>query len=313
MKNNRMQNSDTETRKAKPGTRKEFTQSGKFSVAILLPLFIMSLVLIYVAGHDDFSLVMVFGFVSLLLLICLLTFYKLTISIGDNDISFSMGIGLVRGKYPFPGIESCKPVINSILTGIGIRLLPGGWLFNVSGLKAIELAFKDKKRRIRIGTDRPDEIAALVNEKVGNFYATETDVTAGINRSGIFFAVAVLIIVLIFPVSLIFSGKRETEISVSNELVSIKGIYPMNIRYSDILNIDTISVLPAIRWRTNGFEMGKTLKGNFRLSDRTKVKLYVTKGTPPFIRLKTTMYTIYINYPQADRTRRLYNMLKTHL
>jgi PPE-repeat protein len=292
---------------------RQFTQSGKFSVAILLPLLLINLVLIFVAGHNDLSMAMVFGFASLLLLICLLTFYKLTISVSDNDISFTMGIGLVRGTYAFSGIESCRAVKNSVLTGIGIRLIPGGWLFNVSGLKAIELTFMNKKRKIRIGTDKPEEIARLVNEKTGNFYSGEGDSSGHLNRPGIFMAVTILIIILIFPVIMTLHGKRETEVKAGNDLVSIKGIYSMNIRYSDILNIDTISEMPAIRSRTNGYALGNTLKGNFRLSDRTKVKLYITKGVPPYIRIKTTMTTIYINYPQAARTRQLFGTLKAHL
>lgn len=47
--------------------------------------------------------------------------------------------------------------------GWGIRLPPHGWLFNVSGLDAveIELAFG---RTFRVGTDRPGELAEAIQK-----------------------------------------------------------------------------------------------------------------------------------------------------
>ena len=41
--------------------------------------------------------------------------------------------------------------------GWGVRLTPYGWMFNVSGLDAVELTFESGKR-FRIGTDRPGEV-----------------------------------------------------------------------------------------------------------------------------------------------------------
>ena len=64
---------------------------------------------------------------------------------------------------------ACKP-ISYISLGWGIRLRPGVILFNVSGNKAIELEIKNKKRKIWIGTNCPEEIADFINSKRKNDY-----------------------------------------------------------------------------------------------------------------------------------------------
>ena len=99
---------------------------------------------------------------SALAIVLLLLFYKLTISITDQDVKFSMGIGIIKGKYKFSDINYCKPLSN-IPFGWGIRLRPGVILFIVSGNKAIELEIKDKNRKIWIGTNKPEEISQYIN------------------------------------------------------------------------------------------------------------------------------------------------------
>ena len=64
--------------------------------------------------------------------------------------------------------DSCTPVTNSIFDGIGIHKLSNGWIYNVSGLKSIELSFKDRFSTIRIGTNRPDEISDYITRLINH-------------------------------------------------------------------------------------------------------------------------------------------------
>lgn len=120
-------------------------------------------------------IILIFGFIiyqnrnlntllilSALAIVLLLLFYKLTISITDQDVKFSMGIGIIKGKYKLSDINYCKP-LSYITFGWGIRLRPGVILFNVSGNKAIELEIKNKNRKIWIGTNKPEEISQYIN------------------------------------------------------------------------------------------------------------------------------------------------------
>jgi hypothetical protein len=73
-----------------------------------------------------------------------------------------MGIGLINKKYPISDIKSVKIVKNNWMYGWGIRVIPGGWLYNVSGFKAIELRFHSSDKIIRIGTDKPEEVTSEI-------------------------------------------------------------------------------------------------------------------------------------------------------
>lgn len=290
---------------------KKFTQFGTFSVIVLLPLFIFSVVMIIVCGFDDLILFTVLSFISLTLLVCLLIFYKISITIDNSCLSFSLGIGFINKTFRITDIKSCKAVRNPAYYGIGIRLLPDGWLYNVSGLYAIELTLKNKKSKIRIGTNNPYEIAEIVSKLVGNEKSDGTkDDTA---QSGFYIFWAILFIVLALPAALIISGTREPKVIFTDSDFSIKGIYGVTINYSDIIQLDTISGMPKIRLRTNGYAFAKTFKGNFRLIDQEQAKLFIKRGFPPFIFIKTDKIRLYINFKNREKTLDLYDDIKTRL
>jgi len=61
---------------------------------------------------------------------------------------------------------------------------------------------------------------------------------------------------------------------------------------------------------TNGYALGKTKIGNFRLTDGEDVKLYVKSGFPPYILIHSrNNKPIYINFEDSRKTIELYNDL----
>lgn len=96
--------------------------------------------------------------------IVLLLAYKLTIRVTDTHVKFSMGIGIIHGKYKLEDIVYCQPD-SYFSMGWGIRLRPGGILYNVSGNKAIELSVRNKSGKIWLGTDHPEELADFINSQ----------------------------------------------------------------------------------------------------------------------------------------------------
>jgi len=290
---------------------KKYTQFGTFSVMLMLPLLIFFVVMILLSGFDNAIEILILSFLLITFLICLLIFYKLTIYVDNSHISFKLGTGLIHKEYPIADIESCKPVKNSFLYGIGIRLTPDGWLYNVSGLYAIELTFKNKKSKIRIGTNKPEEISQTINkilEKQNNGFALEPT-----HRSTFFIFWTVLLVVLILPIITIVTGNQETKLDLTDSNLKIKGIYGLTINYSEIIQIDTLNNIPKIKTRTNGYAFGKTLKGNFKLQDQTKVKLYVKKGISPYIHIKTKDIDHYLNFTNSNRTVDVYNKIANNL
>jgi hypothetical protein len=290
---------------------KKFTQFGTLSVAVLFPVLIFCIVMLIITGFDEIIPALILLFVIVTFLVCLLIFYKLTIEIDDTHLSFSLGTGLINKKYALKDIESCVPVKNSAIYGVGIRLIPGGWLYNVSGQYAVELAFKNKKSKIRIGTDKPGEVAETINKllnKKGSGLGYDNAFNSS-GRSGYYLLVTLIIAGLILPLTLVISGGKDTEVEFSDSAFTIKGMYGMTVENSKIISVDTLRVLPRIKARTNGYAMGNTLKGNFRLHDQTKVKLFVEKGTPPFIIINTDENVIYLNFRDPVKTKEIFRKI----
>ena len=85
------------------------------------------------------------------ILICFLL-YGLTTKITADTITVSFGIGLIRKRIPLKRIKTVDAVKSPWYYGWGIRIIPNGTLYNISGSAGVELKFKDTKRMIRIGT-----------------------------------------------------------------------------------------------------------------------------------------------------------------
>ena len=93
---------------------------------------------------------------------CLLLFYKLVVEIKDGFLKFRFGLGLIRKKIHLDDIISAKPVRNRWWFGWGIHCTGNGWLYNVSGLDAVEIQMQSGKK-MRIGTDQPKKLAEAIN------------------------------------------------------------------------------------------------------------------------------------------------------
>ncbi len=130
------------------------TQIGWAVIFILL-----TLMTILGATFDQKSILIVGG-------ICIVVFlltYRLTITIDQNWIKFSMGIGLINGKYALKDILDCRAV-DYLPLGWGVRYRPGKVIYNVSGSKALELTVKGKSMKVWLGADDPETLVRIIRE-----------------------------------------------------------------------------------------------------------------------------------------------------
>lgn len=111
--------------------------------------------------YSNWIALSVFG----VLMICTILFSSLTVIVNNNSIEIKFGSGLIRKKFRFEEIESCTVVKNRWWYGWGIRKIPKGWLFNISGLDAVELLMRNGKV-YRIGTDEPQELIEFIQKKL---------------------------------------------------------------------------------------------------------------------------------------------------
>jgi hypothetical protein len=112
---------------------------GNFSVFVLTGAFILLIFFGIKLSTEttDLMPVLIPGITSLVMLFCLLIFYQLTIIVDDEYVLFKFGMGWFGKKYKISDIKSCRSVRNSGLYGIGVRFLPNGVLYNVSGIEGI--------------------------------------------------------------------------------------------------------------------------------------------------------------------------------
>ena len=105
------------------------------------------------------------------ILLALVLFYRLQVEVNTEFIEIRFGPGLIQKKLPLAEVESCKIVRNRWWYGWGIRWIgKGKWLYNISGLNAVELCMKNKEI-YRIGTDEPESLHEFIQGKVSRAIA----------------------------------------------------------------------------------------------------------------------------------------------
>ena len=124
-------------------------------IALIIPL----LILFFAMTITEFTKSLPIVFFTLL--ISLTLFYSLTVEIDETKLIVKFGFGIINKKFILKDIESCHVVKNPWYYGWGIRLTPHGWLYNISGLSAVEIQMKNGKK-YRIGTDEPKNLERAI-------------------------------------------------------------------------------------------------------------------------------------------------------
>ncbi len=104
--------------------------------------------------------------VMVIILIILGLFSKMIVIIDEEYLRVRFSYGVIRAKFRLADIVSCKPVRNPWYYGFGIHYLGNGWIYNVSGLDAVEITMKNNKVH-RIGTDEPEILTKAISEAIG--------------------------------------------------------------------------------------------------------------------------------------------------
>ena len=103
--------------------------------------------------------------ISIILLVCLVLFYRLKITIDDENLCASFGPGIIRKKVRLAEIVRCDPIRIRWWYGWGIHLTPYGWLYNVSGFDAVTITLRDG-RKFALGTDDPHGLVAAIRNSI---------------------------------------------------------------------------------------------------------------------------------------------------
>lgn len=93
--------------------------------------------------------------VSLVLVSVSILFFNLTVKVNKREVVWYFGPKFWCKSLPIGEVIECRVVQNSLLNGFGIRDIGTGWLYNVSGLLAVEMKLKSGSV-IRLGTNEPE-------------------------------------------------------------------------------------------------------------------------------------------------------------
>lgn len=94
-------------------------------------------------------------------------FRELAVEVDEVSVRLSFGAGWFKKSFPLSDIISARAVKNSWMCGWGIRYIGKGWLYNISGLDAVELELGNG-RIVRIGTDEPLLLEAEIKRRIAH-------------------------------------------------------------------------------------------------------------------------------------------------
>lgn len=141
------------------GVRYQHTQMAPFILIFVVPM----LVAVVLASGDSWAAGLI---VSAMGLVVLMSLYGLTTIVSDEHVEVRFGVGLIRRRIPLARIRSAAVVRTPWYYGWGIRLTHRGWLWNVWGLRGVEVTYVDRGH-FRIGSDEPERLAAEIQRAIG--------------------------------------------------------------------------------------------------------------------------------------------------
>jgi hypothetical protein len=247
-------------------------------------------------------------FVGVLLLTSLL-FGSLTVSLDRTHIALRFGVGMIRKRIALDEIRSYRRVRNPWYYGWGIHLIPGGWLYNVSGLSAVELILESGKY-VRIGTDEPDALEHALRQAIGDPSRLADGEPAPPPRwmtGAAAFSAGLAAVIALGVFAMMYVEAQPPIVTASRETFSVRGgMYSEEIPMREVAGVALEQALPRVLRRTNGFAMAGTLRGHFRLDQLGSGQLFVEWGAPPYVVVRTRQRFVIVNFKEPERTRTLY-------
>jgi hypothetical protein len=236
-----------------------------------------------------------------------LLFGALTVEVDGEEIRLRFGMGLVRKRIPLREVRSWREVRNPWYAGWGIHLAPGGVMWNVSGLGAVELVLGYGKR-FRIGTDEPLALAAAITRGRGEAPAATPEgpwcAPGGVAWKAVLLALALGAALV---GALFWAQLRPPKVTVEAKSFAVDTpFFGTSVDAADVVEISLETRLPRVLVRTNGFAGAGTLRGRFRLDGLGEGRLYVEQGFSPYLLVRLRRGYVIVNFREPQRTRALY-------
>lgn len=284
------------------------TQTGRVIIGSIAAAMLIVVPLVIVPGAPLGVLAVV-----LPLVLAGFLFSTLTVEIDALEMRIFFTGGLIRRRVALAELRSQRPVRNPWIYGWGIHKIPGGWIWNVSGLDAVELTLADG-RILRVGTDEPLALSraiATATPTVRSAPAGSTAPASDGRRRWHTLAGTIVVLAVLALVGSAYLQTRPPEVTVTHERLSIRSLfYGGDYPFSEITGSSLEPRLPRVLARTNGFAGGGLLRGWFRLQGLGDGKLFVDQATPPFLLVRLKQGFVIVNFAEPERTRALHEEIE---
>lgn len=125
--------------------------------------------------------------------------------------------------------------------------------------------------------------------------------------------ITILVVILIVSIPILYLSRSNLEVSFSDDMMEISGLYGREIPLSDINEVTLCNSLPEISLRTNGFSLGDTCLGHFRTTEGKNIILF-THSDKYFVRItQNDGTTLYLSYRDKDTTEQLLKRIQEKL
>lgn len=113
----------------------------------------------------------------------------------------------------------------------------------------------------------------------------------------------------VFVIAVFAFSDKAPKIEVSEDTISISGMYGRNIPMSEVVSVELLEQLPPIRQRTNGSSTYKYNKGHFLLKSGERC-IMIVRLIAPYIEIRTSYNLYYLNGATQEETMGLYEQIK---
>ena len=222
-----------------------------------------------------------------------------------------LGVGIKYFKWYFliSGYNTMSKSKKENVDTKGLGSLIGNFLFVIAGLMIVSgiAEYYDNRliQNILMLSIFPISIVLIIlAQKYDHNTSTKTDKTA------IRVFIVMGIIILLSTSFMLYYGAKEVDITIDTNKIYMGGIYSASIPRDKIQEIGLKDTIPKVLNKTNGFNLGYILRGNFNLKELGVSKVYIHENKSPYIVIKTEGKYYIINYKDPNKTIELYEKIK---
>jgi hypothetical protein len=130
------------------------------------------------------------------------------------------------------------------------------------------------------------------------------------SRTGLIAIISVVFGIFVLVSGVLIVATLNPDVQLTDEKIEVGGLYKRDINLKDIESISLEESMPKVINKTNGMNVGYSLRGSFKLEEEGVSTLFVQQNSPPFIYISTGDRLYVINFKERDMTAELYKQIE---